>query len=43
MGTKCTKRSSLELIGAFIGNVDVNNKEQQIRQLQIEINNLKNK
>jgi len=31
------------LLGAFIGNVDVNNKEQQIKQLQIEIDNLKNK
>lgn len=31
------------LLGAFIGNVDANNKEQQIKQLQIEIDNLKNK
>lgn len=31
------------LLGAFIGNIDVNNKEQQIKQLQIEIDNLKNK
>lgn len=31
------------LLGAFIGNIDVNSKEQQIKQLQIEINNLKNK
>lgn len=31
------------LLGAFIGNMDVNNKEQQIKQLQIEIDNLKNK
>lgn len=31
------------LLGAFIGNVDVNNKEQQIKQLQIEIDNLRNK
>lgn len=31
------------LLGAFIGNVDTNNKEQQIKQLQIEIDNLKNK
>ena len=29
------------LLGAFIGNVDANNKEQQIKQLQIEINHLK--
>lgn len=29
------------LLGAFIGNIDVNNKEQQIKQLQIEIDNLK--
>lgn len=29
------------LLGAFIGNVDANNKEQQIKQLQIEIDNLK--
>lgn len=31
------------LLGAFIGNVDANNKEQQIKQLQMEIDNLKNK
>lgn len=31
------------LLGAFLGNVDINNKEQQIKQLQIEIDNLKNK
>lgn len=31
------------LLGAFIGNMDVNNKEQQIKQLQMEIDNLKNK
>ena len=31
------------LLGVFIGNVDANNKEQQIKQLQIEIDNLKNK
>lgn len=29
------------LLGAFIGNIDINKKEQQIKQLQIEIDNLK--
>lgn len=31
------------LLGVFIGTVDINNKDQQIHQLQIEINNLKAK
>ncbi len=31
------------LLGVFIGTTDMNNKEQQIQQLQIEINNLKAK
>ena len=31
------------LLGTFIGKVEVNNKEQQIKKLQIEIDNLKNK
>lgn len=31
------------LLGVFIGTVDINNKDQQIHQLQIEINNLKSK
>ena len=29
------------LLGVFIGTADMNNKDQQIHQLQIEINNLK--
>lgn len=31
------------LLGAFIGTADINNKEQQIKQLQMEIDNLRNK
>lgn len=31
------------LLGVFIGTADANYKEQQIKQLQIEINNLKTK
>ncbi len=31
------------LLGVFIGTSDVNYKQQQIKQLQIEINNLKTK
>lgn len=31
------------LLGVFIGTADINNKDQQIKQLQIEIDNLKNK
>ena len=31
------------LLGVFIGTSDANYKEQQIKQLQIEINNLKTK
>ncbi|MCI8470469.1 MAG: hypothetical protein HFJ35_03105 [Clostridia bacterium] len=31
------------LLGAFIGNAEINCKNQQIKHLQMEINNLKNK